>query len=460
MINTYFSTIINSGILGTVSLYLLILLPVAVPIMLLYGVWTIRYRWLTMKYVSEQKSCLIEIRLPKEITKSPAAMEIFFTYFAQRGADNFGEAFVDGKTRPWFSCEIVSTGGAVRFFIWISESKFRNIIETQLYAQYPNLEIFEAEDYTKDFYFDPENYPMVGGQYSLSKPDPFPIKTYIDYGLGLSEDQKEEYKIDPITSVIEYMGSLKAGENAWMQILVRKHEPEIWKHGLLTSDVNPKKANFLQKIIINLFGSSKDLKGEIKEQVEKIRKEAIPEGDEQTTFKFPNPTKGQIEVISALERSATKTPFDCMIRTVYIAKKDSFVPINVSGLIGGLKQYGSSNLNGFKPTYTEVEEWEKDLGRFIPFFQKHMDEKTEQRKRDTLYSYKLRSYFEGPYKYYGRVKPTFQLWGYDKGENKPFVLTTEELATIFHFPSGMVSQTPTLQRVPSKKSEAPSNLPI
>jgi hypothetical protein len=46
------------------------------------------------------------------------------------------------------------------------------------------------------------------------------------------------------------------------------------------------------------------------------------------------------------------------------------------------------------------------------------------------------------------------------GGDKPFILTTEELATVFHFPSGLVSQTPTLKRVGSKKSEAPSNLPV
>ncbi len=38
-------------------------------------------------------------------------------------------------------------------------------------------------------------------------------------------------------------------------------------------------------------------------------------------------------------------------------------------------------------------------------------------------------------------------------------MTTEELATIFHIP-GKVASTPTLARIPSKRSEAPANLPI
>jgi hypothetical protein len=41
----------------------------------------------------------------------------------------------------------------------------------------------------------------------------------------------------------------------------------------------------------------------------------------------------------------------------------------------------------------------------------------------------------------------------------PFVLNTEELATIFHFP-GRVAETPTFGRIEARKSEAPPNLPI
>lgn len=197
----------NPSLLNTVGVYLLVLLPILLPIIIFYAFWVVRFRWLTMKFVASKTPALLEIRLPKEITKSPAAMEIFFSHLAQGGAGNWGEAFLDGKTRPWFSCELVSTGGYVRFFIWCSQNAFRNLLESQLYAQYPNVEIFEAEDYTKEFYFDNEKFAMTGVQYDLIAPDPYPIKTYIDYGLD--QDQKDEYKIDPITSVIEYLGSLK-----------------------------------------------------------------------------------------------------------------------------------------------------------------------------------------------------------------------------------------------------------
>lgn len=432
---------INQGLFPVVIKLLIIFLPIFIPIMLIVVFWILRYRWLTLKFVESQKTCLFEIRLPKEILKSPAGMEIFFSHLSGSGADNWGEAFIDGKTRPWFSCEIVSIGGDVKFFIWTSQAKFKNLIQAQLYGQYPNIEIHEIDpknDYVNAVQFDTEKYEMYGVQYKYGEPDPYPIKTYIDYGLD--QDPKDEYKVDPLASLLEFWGTLKPGENMWFQIMIQKHEKEDWKHGVLKRE-------------------ARDIKEEHKAEIEKIRQEATPkpEGEDDKFFKFPNPTKGQIEKIAALERSAGKVPLDCMIRSMYIAEKSVFNPANISPLIGCLKQFGSANLNSIKFGFlTDIDPLEKDLTRIFPFFENHFsfdpfdgfksnNARRLEMKKEIFHAYKLRSFFQWPYKHY---------------HGKPMVMNVEELATIFHFPSGIVSQTPTLKRVESKKSEAPSNLPI
>jgi hypothetical protein len=416
---------ITTGLFPQVYKILVVVLPLIVPVILFVAFWVIRLRYIQMRYIEKQKKCLLEIKLPKEITKSPAAMEIFFANFFQGGAANYTEAYLDGRTRAWFSCELVSIEGMVHFYIWISNAgKFKDLVETQLYAQYPNIEVFEVEDYTKDFAFDTSKYSLFGSQFKLAKADAFPIKTYIDYGLG--EDQKDEYKIDPMNSVLEFLGSMRKGENVWIQILIRKHEKEGLKHGRLKE--------------------KKDWTSGIDDEIKKIR-ESTMTGDEESGFKFPNPTKAQNEIIAALDRSKSKVPFDCMVRGIYLTESSAFRPSNIGGLLGTFRQYGSNTLNGFKPSaLTDTSDEFKDLVRFLPFLKKRGDKKTMEKKKDIFHAYKLRSFFEWPYK--------------GLGEMKPFVLTTEELATIFHFPSGMVSQTPTLKRVGSKKAEAPSNLPI
>ena len=57
-----------------------------------------------------------------------------------------------GKFRPWFSLELVSIEGEVHFYIW-TQPKFRKLIESQFYSQYPGVEILKKQrDYTKKFY--------------------------------------------------------------------------------------------------------------------------------------------------------------------------------------------------------------------------------------------------------------------------------------------------------------------
>jgi hypothetical protein len=50
-------------------------------------------------------------------------------------------------------------------------------------------------------------------------------------------------------------------------------------------------------------------------------------------------------------------------------------------------------------------------------------------------------------------------YGKVKAGKPSFILNTEELATLYHFP-GQVAATPSFKRISSTKAEAPTNLPI
>ncbi|MBX4211062.1 hypothetical protein KW783_03780 [Candidatus Parcubacteria bacterium] len=378
------------------------------PITLVIMLFRQRMIYIQTKYVKDQGSLLLEIKIPKELVKSPLAMEIVLTSVFQTGSATYIDTYIGGKVRPWFSLEIVSLGGEVHFFIW-TWPKFKNLIEAQLYSQYPNIEVYEVPDYTLPVRHDPENSPLWGTYFNLSKPDAYPIKSYIDYGLD--REQEEESKIDPITSIIEYMGSIQRGEQLWIQILIQAHKRPGMKEGYL----------FRQKDF------SKVIEDEKKAYIEKALRQ--PDGS------LRLPSKGEGEIIAALERSASKLPFDVAIRGFYLATKEANkISIRVTGLIGAFRQYNSMSLNGFK------------LGWFTDFDYPWQDFRRIRRshyERLMLEAYKLRSFFQYPYKYF---------------KNRPFVLTTEELATIFHLP-GQVSVTPTFERIVSKKAEPPANLP-
>ncbi len=387
--------------------YLYLAMPIWLPAMfiwILFNAW-IRYRrnkyWAGLGYI------LLEVKLPQEIMKTPMAMEVVLQALFQGGGEGtWIDRIWNGKTRDWFSLEIVSTEGKIHFYIW-TRPKHKNVIESQIYSQYPNIEVYQVDDYVLPHYYVPGKNDIWAADFILTKADPYPIKTYIDYGLD-NPDRKEETKTDPITPLIEFMGTIGQGEHIWVQILIRAHK---------------------KRRILDLFDEKEDAwADEAKSEIKKIRESAKEGGPL---------TKGDTEKMASLERSISKAPFDCGIRAIYFGDKDHYKGGTVSGITGGWKQFGSLNLNGFKPKgwMTSFEyPWQEWGGA------------KEKLKPIVLEEYKLRRYFYSPYQgkdYY----------------SKPFVLNTEELATIFHFP-GSVLRTPTFGRVPSKKSEAPANLPI
>lgn len=386
-------------------------MPLWLPIILFVMAFKAWLYYRRSEFWSKQKPILLEIKVPKDVFKSPLAMEIVLGALYQGGGETtWIDRIWKGQTRAWFSLEIVSLGGKIHFYIW-TWSKFKNVLEAQIYSQYPGVEIYEVPDYSIPFYYHPEKNEIWAAEFALTQPDPFPIKTYVDYGLD--KDPKEELKVDPMTAVIELLGSITEGQNIWIQILIRAHK---------------------KRRLADVFGEKEDSwKDSAKEQIKKIIESTKLEGAAFGRI----PTKGEAEKIAALERSVTKLPFDCGIRAVHISDKDKFNSALNGGISGCLKQYGSLDLNGFKPAgwFTIFDyPWQEWFGA------------KEKLKPKVLDEYKMRRYFYSPFmgkKFY----------------SKPFVLNTEELATIYHFP-GAVAGTPTFERVPSKKAEAPSNLPL
>ncbi len=360
----------------------------------------------------DQGSVLLEVKVPKDVKKPLVAMELLLEAFHQTGGEGtFIDRWFKGKTRPWFSLEIVSLEGELHFFFWMRKSWKRHI-ESYVYSQYSDAEISEVEDYTNYIPFDLNKYKYWGCEYRLTKADPYPIKTYIDYGLD--KEKKEEHTVDPINSTLEFFASVERGEFLWTQILIRAHKKEKKKPG-----------TFFKKM---------DWKEEGRGIVKKIIQEnAPPKKTEEDGSPSLNLTSWQTEMLKSIERNLSKRAFDVGIRSLYISEKDSFNPITISGLVSVFKQYNYEHMNGFAPTrgHTIFDYPWQD-------FKKIRNNLTSKKLYD---SYKWRSYFYPPYK------------------SPHGVMSTEELATIFHIP-GESSHTPTLTRVSSKKGDAPSNLPI
>ncbi len=420
MLGDFYTTIFSDSfsMIGGMLSYIL-------PFLFAVIAWKLWLKYIHKVHIAGLKWTLLQIKIPQDVFKSPAAMEIFLqnALYQSGGVGTWVQKYWLGNLPAYFSLEIVSIEGRVFFFIWTQE-KFRPIIEAQLYAQFPQAEVAESEDYTDMIppYNKSADWNMYGSDFVLTKEDPYPIKTYVDFGLDKATGSlEEEEKIDPIVPILEYMGSLGKGEQMWLQIIIQAAN---WGR-------YPDPEHFFKKIKWQDLG-----KGIVKKLKADFQKPLA--GSE-----FPShPTKGDNDLVSAIERSITKYGFDTGIRAVYLAHKDTFKPIHITGLLGLWKHFNTGNMNAFKPA---------NLTGYDYPWQDMTGTRAARLKSEILEAYRNRGYFHAPWKY-SRVANT-------KISRKPFVLNTEELATIFHFP-GRVLETPTFKRIESKKTEPPANLPM
>jgi len=360
---------------------------------------------------------MLEISVPKDVHKSPEAMEIIFNTLHEGGGvgTNYHKKYL-GNQLNVFSLEIASIEGAIYFFIR-TPTKFAELLKNQIYSQYPQAEVHEVDDYTRyigNFTKKQDEWGMWGVEFGLAGHDALPIKTYIDYGLDKAIGSLEEYqKIDPITSTLEFLGSLRKDEQVWIQYMVRHDKQSKWR---------------------------KDAEKEIGKLMGRLDSDGKKQDAEVSTLQL---TSGEQQKIKAIEKSLGKIAFEVGFRALYLARGDAFRASNIAGLIGSTRQYNSPNLNGFKPVY--------DTGFKYPW-QDYFKKRGTEKKRIFFENFVNRAFYYQDVQYdpYSR---------YSKRKKTPFVLTSEELATIFRIP-GRVSETTTLERIESTKSQPPQNLPI
>ncbi len=390
--------------------------PVWLSALLLSGAWALWVILRRSEFIASQKHIVLEIKPPRGVIKTPLAMEaVLAGLHLGPGETTWYKRNILGRARPWWSLEIVSLEGQVHFFMW-TRAEYRRIIEAQIYAQYPGAQVIEVPDYTRLISAAPEEWSLWGCDFKHSGDDPLPIKTYVEYGLD--KVQKEPEQVDPLANLIEFMGSMGKGEYLWLQYVIRTHKGE--KYDKTNSEGKPY--------------TWKDKAKEMVDEIRKSTREPYTDAAGNEVPGFPNPTKGQMEKIAAIERNISKLPFDVGIRGIYLTHPEKFDAVNITGLTGIFKQFSSEGWNGFSPTgwMTEFDDYPWEIG---------VDKLKDIYRRELVMAYRRRQFFHEPVK-----------------SDATLVLSTEELATIFHIPSGAIT-TPSLPRIQSATVEAPSNLP-
>ena len=423
----------NIGTIGETPLSagLFLLKYIGIPLFLFGLFYGLREMWLTSrqnKYAETLEYTLLAIDIPRENEQSPKAVENMFDQIAGAHTSiGFWDKWVGGKFQAKFSFEIVSIEGNVQFLIH-TETKFRDLVEAAIYAQYPDAEITEVEDYADNAptEFPNEDYKLWGAEFVENNSWVYPIQTYPFFEHSLSQEIK-----DPMAALMEIMSSLRVGENVWLQYVVTmegfgwvsKCKREINK---TLGRSSGEKKGFLDDVLFLFTGWIDEI---ITQMMGDVRVESKAP-TEKKELNMMNLTPGEQEMIKAIESKMGKTGFSVKMRLVYFAPRAIYsASRGVSATVGALKQF-SGPFNGLKPESKHTKT--KD---FLIFHKKRLS----KRQRRIVNAFKQRS----------------DSLGLAEG----FILNAEELATLFHFPISLVVRAPLVKKVESKKAEPPVNLP-
>ncbi len=447
--------------------------------------------YLAAANIKSTKWVLLEIKIPRGIMKTPEAMERVFSglHGPYTPPEKFKDRYIESKVRLWYNFEIVGQGGDIRFYVYAPKN-WRNVVEAQFYAQYPDVTISEAEDYAKSVPddFPNEEYDMWGMEMQFAKEDAYPILTYFDFKT-LTEAKLEEVKVDPLSAFAESLAKLRPGEQIWFQILSRPCGPpgdgpkDGWQGegqelvNKLAGREKPKSKKWwepLTEIVSALLEEIPEHAAELVKPLSSSGERGLgrlyaagakKDDPKKDPSKLLHITPGEKDVIAAIERKISKLGYESVVRMIYIARRDVFDMSTVGSLFGMIRQFNTQHLNAFKPNGNVLTRVQDYLWGF------YSSRKYQNKiKRGLLYSYKRRTLFWDvkkilPFPQTTRISNAISGFFYrlfpsqvESLRSKPIVLNTEELATLFHFPGETVSS-PTMPRQQAKFSEPPINLP-
>jgi len=267
----------------------------------------------------------------------------------------------------------------------------------------------------------------------LKNPSYYPIRTYHDF-----EHTEAETIVDPVTGIWEELTKLNPYEMVVIQYMLRPIDASWTKAGYQLvkklkgePGANKEPRDKFVGAILGLFGAL----------IDPLIPKGEPSKSKSTKDEPPSLmlhlSEGEKEIINVVERKMSKLAYSTKIRILLVAPKEKMVstPIN-SAIIGAYKSHWHTAINSLKPDtdhWTNIKYW-----AFKEWEQPIHDIRLKYRKRRHMHMIRKRWFPHG---------------------RPPFILNTEELATILHFP-GIDVTVPKIKTVEVAKVQPPPELPI
>jgi len=346
-------------------------------------------------WVDATEHVLLLIEVPKDNEKKELSAEQMFASLHGILRPQ-SELLLEGSLQEHISFEIASVMNKIQFYVWVPKH-LKDFVEGQIYAQYPTVHITEADnDYSR---VELGDRVLYGTELNLTKPEVLPIKTF------------QSFEVDPLAGITAVLAKLEElGGEMWIQVLARPID-DVWqeKGERFVEEVkngkSPLFGDSLIKALIELpvYIISNFLQALVGPGEKKDDKKKDDKKEEKLST-------GQSTVIKAVEEKITKLGYAVKIRIVYLGPDSVLAKQRLQAIVGGFKQFNTTNLNGFAPS-------------------KYRD------GADFLQEYQSRLFL-----------------------GSGSILNIEELASLYHLPHKSV-ETPNMVWTTTKTAEPPSSLP-
>ena len=273
----------------------------------------------------------------------------------------------------------------------------QEVVEKQVHSFFPSAFIKKVKDYN---IFHPESV-TVGSYLKLKKKDFYPIKTY------------QQLETDPLHNITNALSKLDGKtEGAAIQIIFHKSNSR-WKFRGDKVAQEMQQGVRLEKAVRRSTTGGKmvsSLGREVGRAVSGKSRDEMPDNDRNEAVSL---TPEEEAIIKQLDAKSNKTRFDVNIRLLTSAKDADRAGIMLDSLENAFVQFDGGQLNKFKAVRNKSKNAHDLANDFI-----------------------LRNF----------------------NKKQKIILSTEELASIFHFPI-FTTETPKLNLLKSKVAPPPDKLP-
>lgn len=410
-IGQFFLDVISDTFIGLWEGFSFVLINGGWVLLACFLIWTSWYRYFVRKnteFLSQSVAewTFLNISIPDLPSESIKSAEQMFTQMhGTKKPVDWRQQNILGEQRYWFAFEIVSLGGAIRYIIRSPREDVESV-KAAVFSQYPHAEIQEVGDYLEALKtpFGPDSdYDFWGADFKLDKMEAYPIKVFEHF-----EDRAAEMILDPLSGFLEVMAEIDPEEMMILQILASPDDDDWKKAGIKE----------LEKLkgVKGAEGASKDENAPLSMML--------------------HLSEGEKDVINAIDRKLSKLSYRSIVRVMYAAPKSAFKrKIRLSSMVGSIRQFTDTSINSLKQNmYTET------------LVTTRLSAKLEAKKVELYLLWKKRAFLKN--------FKTRDMWG-----GRKYHLSTEELASLFHFPLE-TARASSVDKIEARKGEPPINLPI